>query len=190
MVASSGLKTVTSPTNLRSLTPEAHQLVYLSQALGMFVYLPGSFAADDDFTVFRPDSIDASSPGRYVLHSYTALSSAIICGSSGSCGTCAVGGKVVRFEDSYGDLRIKVQPDGISGAGAIEVHKWNIEPTTSGTTGRVWVAALPSAGGIVTIEIDSTYRWFSVFARNAANSNYYDATCLTLSERTLLLKSF
>lgn len=66
----------------------------------------------------------------------------------------------------------EVTNNGLDANKLIEVHRWSELPNDS-ATGREWVADLPREGGEVEVEIDSSYKWFSVMARNYDSNNSF-----------------
>lgn len=107
---------------------------------------------------------------------------------------CPIGGKVFEF-DSGGVFELEIIVDGAvmtTGADSIQLHRWSEEPNTD-LFGREYVGELPYTGGTLSVTIDATYRWISVFARNPDNwytPDVHDGVCFTVVEGKIYLKGF
>lgn len=103
---------------------------------------------------------------------------------------CAIGGKAFAFFAPQTDLELNVQVGFdvsiTSGVKSIQVHRWSQEPNT-GLTGRVFAAELPHTGGTVKINLTSTYRWISIFAKNPSKSGAFDGVCFSVNGNTCTL---
>jgi hypothetical protein len=123
-----------------------------------------------------------------------------LCGtSSGYAGTiacqsgCNTGGKAFAFYLPYPDMHLILKPgfdiNITPGADSIEIHRWSQVPNTS-FNGRQLHAKISHTGGEVELDINSTYRWISVFARNPSKGNIYDGCCFHMSGNAITLLSF
>lgn len=116
------------------------------------------------------------------------LSGAIICPT-----TCTAGGKAFAFYLPYKDINLIIRPgfniNITPGNDSIEIHRWSQEPNTS-LSGRQFFKKISHTGGEVELDIDSTYRWISIFARNPSNGNIYDGCCFHMSGNLITLLSF
>lgn len=154
-----------------------------------YVYSSSSTATADGDLVVIPDD----STGRWLKTNppNSDFASTVICTSG--CTTAANGsGKALQFL-APGTYDLIIAPGfGISitsGSTSIELHKWSQAPNT-GLTGRVWVGAVAHTGGKLSVTIDSTYQFISIFAKNPANSNRYDGTCFVANGNKLTLLGF
>lgn len=149
-----------------------------------------STATGNDDTIVTPS--DNPSSGRWIKSSGTgggdSFGGIITCTSG-----CAVGGKAFTFYAPHTSLSLKIEVGfGISitsGSNSIQMHRWNQTPNT-GLTGREFVAELPNTGGNTSVDINSTYRWISIFAKNPAKSNQFDGVCFTVSGNVVTLIGF
>lgn len=109
-----------------------------------------------------------------------AINGRLIC-TAGAPGGRTDLGKAIEF-DAPGTFTLQLEPGFdisiVTGATAIQLHRWSQEPNT-GLTGRAFVGETSQAGGSISVTIDSTHRWVSVFARNPANSNRFDGVYLS-----------
>lgn len=112
----------------------------------------------------------------------------IICPSN-----CTTGGKAFGFYAPQISLEMEIQVGFdisiMSGATSIQMHRWNQEPNIN-LNGREFVAELPHTGGTATVTINSTYRWISFFAKNPANSNFFDGVCFVVSGKVCTLMGY
>ncbi len=111
-------------------------------------------------------------------------------GGFGGIITCTDGspvngaGKAFLFYRPQTDLALVVQPSFdisiSSGSDSIQIHRWSQEPNIE-LNGREFLAELPSTGGNFTVDIDTTYRWISIFAKNPNNAipNAFDCVYIT-----------
>ncbi len=114
----------------------------------------------------------------------------IICTSS-----CEVGGKAFEFLAPQTSLKLIIQVgfdiNIQAGSSAIAVYRWSQEPNTSRTGQESTPAAtISQAGGEITINITSTFRWISVYAKNPSKSNYLDGTCFTINGDVITLVGY
>jgi|GEM_PF-3787329 len=118
----------------------------------------------------------------------------IIC-NTGCEITGANSGKAFEFFSAQSDLILKVLPSyDISiqpTANAIVIYRWSQMPNT-GMNGResIPVATLSKLGGNITINLTSTYRWISIFARNPSKNNSLDGCCFVINGNTITLLAF
>lgn len=107
---------------------------------------------------------------------------------------CPLGGKAFEF-DSGGVFELEIIVDGVvitMGTDSIQLHRWSQEPNVF-LDGREYVGELPHTGGTLSVTIDATYRWISIFARNPDNwdtPDAYDGVCFTVVEGKIYLKGF
>jgi hypothetical protein len=127
-------------------------------------------------------------------NSNAAFGGIIVCTTN--CTVAAGGsGKAFQFYAAQTSLQLIVQPGfGIniqSGSSAIAVYRWSQMPNTSRTGQEATpVAVLPATGGSITVNITSTYKWISVYARNPSNSNYLDGTCFVMNANVVTLLGY
>lgn len=138
-----------------------------------------------------PPSIIFSNDGVGGWFQFSGGSGGALFGGQTICTSeCAIGGKAFTFFAPKSDLELNVQVGFdvsiTSGLKSIQIHRWNQEPNTS-LNGRVFAAELPHTGGNVTIDIDSTYRWISFFAKNPGKSDAFDGVCFSISGNTCTL---
>jgi hypothetical protein len=102
-------------------------------------------------------------------------------------------GKAFLFYAPQTNLKLVIAPgfeiDITTANNAIELHRWSQEPNED-LDGREWVGELPQTGGILHVDITSTYRWISVFAKNPGSDDSHDAVCFEVSGNTLTLLGF
>lgn len=119
---------------------------------------------------------------------------AIIC-TSGCTVSAGGSGKAFQFYAAQSSLKLNIQPSfGINiqtGDSAIAVYRWSQEPNTSlaGQEANP-IITLPQTGGEFIINITSTYRWISVYAKNPSNSNYLDGTCFIVNGNVITLLGY
>lgn len=154
-----------------------------------YIYFSSSTAtADGDLVVLPDDSL-----GRWLKTNppNSDFASTVICTTE--CTTAANGsGKALEFLAPGNHDLIIVPGFGISitsDSTSIQLHRWSQEPNTE-LTGRVWAGAVAHTGGKLSVTIDSTYKWVSVFAKNPANSNLYDGVCFVANGNTLTLLGY
>jgi hypothetical protein len=114
----------------------------------------------------------------------------VICTSS-----CEVGGKAFKFLAPQTNLKLLIKVgfdiNIQTGSSAIAVYRWSQEPNTPRTGQESTPAAtISQAGGEVTVNITSTFRWISVYAKNPSNSNYLDGTCFTVNGNVITLVGY
>ncbi|MFN6474185.1 MAG: hypothetical protein RMY36_031520 [Nostoc sp. SerVER01] len=185
---------------IKALTPSQRANGYTRATItngdiDWYGFLTASTATADDDNVLMPD--DNPSAGRW--HKYAAnrgggIPGKIICTSQ--CTTAAGGsGKAFQFYSAQTALPLIIVPSfdiNIQNVSdAIRVYRWSQEPNT-GRTGQEAnpIIQLPKAGGKFTVNITSTYRWISVYARNPANNNYLDGTCFTIVGNVISLLGY
>lgn len=179
---------------LKALTPEERTDSYarlVKSVPAWYMFDAGSSDAGDDDAVLIPD--DNPTTGRWIKSSGAGGGGSSFGGVTICTGDCAIGGgKAFTFyAPNILDLVIVPGFDIVitSGATSIQIHRWSQEPNTS-LDGREFVAELDATGGIAPVDIDSTYRWISVFAKNPTNSDFFDGVCFTVSGNILTLISF
>ncbi|MBD2364522.1 hypothetical protein H6G36_25670 [Anabaena minutissima FACHB-250] len=106
---------------------------------------------------------------------------------------CTIGGKAFTFYAPQMGLKLEIVPGFditiTSGSTSIQIHRWSELPNTE-LTGREFAAELPHTGGTVEIDIDSTYRWISIFAKNPDNGDLFDGVCFVVDGNTCTLMGF
>ncbi|BBD69536.1 hypothetical protein NIES4072_31310 [Nostoc commune NIES-4072] len=161
-----------------------------------YTFLAASTAKDDNDLVLLPND----NPGNGRWHKNggagggASFGGQIICTSG--CTTAGGGsGKAFQFYAPQTNLKliiqigfeINIQVD----SSAIAVYRWSQEPNTS-MTGResTPIAQLSEGGGNLTITINSTYRWITIFAKNPAKSNYLDGVCFVINGNVITLLGY
>ncbi|MEH2393692.1 MAG: hypothetical protein V7K21_19195 [Nostoc sp.] len=189
------LKTLTSTQRI-----DGYSRLVKSDASGIpswYTFINASTATPDDDLVVTPS--DNPSTGRWLKSSGAGGGSAsfggqIICTSQ--CTSSAGGsGKAFQFYAPQANLKLIIQPgfniNIQSGSQAIAIYRWSQEPNTL-LVGResIPVAQLSEDGGNLTITIDSTYQWITIFAKNPSNSNYLDGVCFVINGNVITLLGY
>jgi hypothetical protein len=111
------------------------------------------------------------------------------------CGTCAVGGKSLIFnQELYGKeitFSVIVRP-GHTGTGIIQVHTWDRKPN-SNLAGRKWYKNLPNQGGSFKVKPSSgDVIALSFFQVNPSQNNFWDCLCVSVNNltNTIRIESF
>lgn len=193
---------IADKTAIKALTPSQRTNGYTrSTSIGTdvewYMFLAASTATADDDLVLMPD--DNPTTGRW--HKYAGnrgggggIPGQIICTSA--CTTAAGGsGKAFQFYSAQTALPLVIVPSfdiSIQNVSdAIRVYRWSQQPNMPRTGQEASaIVQLPKAGGKFTVNITSTYRWISVYARNPANSNYLDGTCFTITGNVISLLGY
>ncbi|AUB37530.1 hypothetical protein COO91_03475 [Nostoc flagelliforme CCNUN1] len=185
--------------SLKALTPSQRTNGY-SRATSIgtdsewYMFLAASTANADDDAVLMPN--DNPPTGRW--HKYGSnrgggIPGRIICNSQ--CGIAAGGsGKAFQFYSAQTvglvivpgfDINIQTNND------AIRVYRWSQEPNTPRFGQEATpIIQLPKTGGKFTVNITSTYRWISVYARNPSQNNNLDGTCFTVTGNVISLLGY
>ncbi|WP_157816422.1 hypothetical protein [Nostoc flagelliforme] len=83
------------------------------------------------------------------------------------------------------DINIQTNND------AIRVYRWSQEPNTPRFGQEATpIIQLPKTGGKFTVNVTSTYRWISVYARNPSQNNNLDGTCFTVTGNVISLLGY
>jgi hypothetical protein len=145
-----------------------------------------------------PNNLDVITPndgvGRWIANEIGDFNfgGATICTSG-----CAIGGKAFQFYAPQTNLELELQIgfdiSVVSGSKSIQIHKWSETPNTN-LTGRQFAAELPHTGGRVKINIDNTFRWISIFAKNPVKYGVFigafDGVCFTVTGSIITLISY
>ncbi|MFN6538108.1 MAG: hypothetical protein RM021_017420 [Nostoc sp. EkiNYC01] len=185
---------------IKALTPSQRANGYTratitSNDTEWYGFSAGSTATADDDNVLMPD--DNPATGRW--HKYGAnrgggFGGKMICTSG--CSTAAGGsGKAFQFYSAQSALPLIIVPSfdiNIQNVSdAIRVYRWSQEPNMDRTGQEASpIVQLPKTGGKFPVNITSTYRWISVYARNPANNNYLDGTCFTVEGNVVSLLGY
>lgn len=165
-----------------------------------YMFVAASTATPDGINVLIPDDSPAAGRWHKTNNNYS-LPGILTCDVNS--GQCAIGGKALRFFSPFkGNIIIKPGFDILIGDfweqefingnqnrdKSIEIHRWSQEPNFD-MLGRQFVANIPRGGGYALVEIDSSYRWLSVFAYND-NVSSHDACCFISNANVLTLVDF
>jgi hypothetical protein len=101
------------------------------------------------------------------------------------CGTCSVGGKVIKFSPDVYDqiltLTAALKP-GHTGTGPIQIQTWD-RAANSNFNGRKWYKNLPAIGGTFTITPSTQQQGISLFQKNPAKPSsgiQWDCCCVSM----------
>ncbi|MEH2067922.1 MAG: hypothetical protein V7K47_07100 [Nostoc sp.] len=185
---------------IKALTPSQRANGYtrsttVNNDIEWYGFVAASTATPDDDLVLMPNDNPAN--GRW--HKYAGnrgggIGGKIICTSQ--CSSAAGGsGKAFQFYSPQAGLQMLILPGFdisiLNVSDAIRVYRWSQEPNTNGTGQEANpIIQLPKTGGKFSVNITSTYRWISVYARNPSNNNWLDGTCFTVSGNVISLLGY